>query len=178
MFLGDILWSVAKIGGHYLSGDLQDVLYVACYVPMAFAGREQMRLSATASGTESSASMPLAQSLPYASMLTAFLVLVSFTRGDIGSPATVMTIVVFGLALLVMVRQALVLRDDALIRERRAARMVEERYASLIANASDVIMTDRRRRLTALCISRFRTHARSQAGSRRRQESARGLDGR
>ena len=141
MFLGDILWSVAKIGGHYLSGDLQDVLYLACYVPMAAAGREQMRLSATASGTESRASKPLAQSLPYASMLTAFLVLVSFTRGDIGSPATVMTIIVFGLALLVMVRQALVLRDDALIRERRAARMVEDRYASLIANASDVIMT-------------------------------------
>jgi diguanylate cyclase (GGDEF)-like protein/PAS domain S-box-containing protein len=73
-------------------------------------------------------------------MLTAFLVLVSFTRGDIGSPATVMTIVVFGLTLLVMVRQALVLREDALTRERRAARMVEARYASLIANASDVIM--------------------------------------
>ena len=141
MFLGDILWSVAKIGGHYLSGDLQDVLYLACYVPMVAAGREQMRLSATKSGTETSASMPLAQTLPYASMLTAFLVLVTFTRGDIGSPATVMTIVVFGLALLVMVRQALVLRDDALIRERRAARMVEDRYASLIANASDVIMT-------------------------------------
>ena len=141
MFLGDILWSVAKIGGHYLSGDLQDVLYLTCYVPMAFAGREQMRLSAATSRTEKSASLPLAQSLPYASMLTAFLVLVSFTRGEIGSPATVMTIVVFGLALLVMVRQALVLRDDALIRERRAARMVEERYASLIANASDVIMT-------------------------------------
>ena len=39
-----------------------------------------------------------------------------------------------------MVRQALVLRENALSRERRAARMVEERYASLIANASDVIM--------------------------------------
>ncbi|HZF26220.1 MAG TPA: EAL domain-containing protein [Steroidobacteraceae bacterium] len=141
MFLGDILWSVAKIGGDYLSGDLQDVLYVSCYVPMAFAAREQMRASATTSRIESGASRTLAQSLPYASMLTAFLVLVSFTRGDIGSPATVMTIVVFGLALLVMVRQALVLRDDALIREQRAARMVEDRYASLIANASDVIMT-------------------------------------
>jgi diguanylate cyclase (GGDEF)-like protein/PAS domain S-box-containing protein len=47
---------------------------------------------------------------------------------------------VFGLTLLVMVRQALVLREDALTRERRAARMVEDRYASLIANASDVIM--------------------------------------
>ena len=39
-----------------------------------------------------------------------------------------------------MVRQGVTLRGDALLRERRAARMVEERYASLIANASDVIM--------------------------------------
>jgi diguanylate cyclase (GGDEF)-like protein/PAS domain S-box-containing protein len=138
MFLADILWSVAKISGDYLPGALQDVLYVACYVPLAAAGREQMR--ATKARTAASASNSLAQSLPYGAMLTAFLVLVSFTRGDIGSPATVMTIVVFGLTLLVMVRQALVLREDALTRERRAARMVEARYASLIANASDVIM--------------------------------------
>ena len=39
-----------------------------------------------------------------------------------------------------MVRQSLVLRGDALVREKRAARMVEDRFASLIANASDVIM--------------------------------------
>ena len=138
MFLADILWSVAKISGDYLPGALQDVLYVACYVPLAAAGREQMR-AITARGVPR-ASDSLAQSLPYAAMLTAFVLLVSFTRGDIGSPATVMTIVVFGLTLLLMVRQALVLREDALTRERRAARMVEERYASLIANASDVIM--------------------------------------
>jgi diguanylate cyclase (GGDEF)-like protein/PAS domain S-box-containing protein len=138
MFLGDILWSVAKISGDYLPGALQDVLYLVCYVPLAAAGREQMRAT-TARGAPR-ASDSLAQSLPYAAMLTAFLVLVSFTRGDIGSPATVMTIVVFALTLLVMVRQALVLRGDALTRERRAARMVEDRYASLIANASDVIM--------------------------------------
>jgi diguanylate cyclase (GGDEF)-like protein/PAS domain S-box-containing protein len=137
MFLGDILWSVAKISGDYLPGSLQDVLYVACYVPLAAAGREQMRAVTARAAQRSSA---LAQSLPYAAMLTAFLVLVSFTRGDIGNPATVMTIVVFGLTLLVMVRQALVLREDALTRERRAARLVEDRYASLIANASDVIM--------------------------------------
>ena len=138
MFLADILWSVAKISGDYLPGALQDVLYLVCYVPLAAAGREQMR--AITVRTAPRASDSLAQSLPYAAMLTAFLLLVSFTRGDIGSPATVMTIVVFGLTLLVMVRQALVLREDALTRERRAARMVEDRYASLIANASDVIM--------------------------------------
>jgi diguanylate cyclase (GGDEF)-like protein/PAS domain S-box-containing protein len=138
MFLADIVWSVAKISGHYLPGALQDVLYVGCYVPLAAAGREQMRVRPAR--VVPSVSDSLAQSLPYAAILTAFLVLVSFTHGDIGSPATVMTIVVFGLTLLVMVRQALVLREDALTRERRAARMVEDRYASLIANASDVIM--------------------------------------
>jgi diguanylate cyclase (GGDEF)-like protein/PAS domain S-box-containing protein len=138
MFLGDILWSIAKITGSYLPGAFQDVLYSACYVPLAAAGCEQMRASTVR--VASIASDSLAQSLPYAAMLTAFLVLVYFTRGDIGGPATVMTIVVFGLTLLVMVRQALVLREDALTRERRAARMVEDRYASLIANASDVIM--------------------------------------
>jgi diguanylate cyclase (GGDEF)-like protein/PAS domain S-box-containing protein len=73
-------------------------------------------------------------------MLAAFLVLVYFARGDIGGPATIMTMIVFALTLLFMVRQTVVLRGDALVRERRAARMVEERYASLIANASDVIM--------------------------------------
>jgi diguanylate cyclase (GGDEF)-like protein/PAS domain S-box-containing protein len=73
-------------------------------------------------------------------MLTAFLVLVYFSRGEIGGPAAMMTMVVFTLTLLLMVRQGVILRGDALVREKRAARMVEDRYASLIANASDVIM--------------------------------------
>ena len=139
MLLGDVMWSVAKITGHYLSGDIPDVLYVACYVPLAAAGREQMRFSET--GTGSAVSQGIAQALPYAAMLAALGVLVSLTHGDLRSPATVMTLVVFVLALLVMVRQALGMREEALTRERRAARLVEERYASLIANASDVIMT-------------------------------------
>jgi diguanylate cyclase (GGDEF)-like protein/PAS domain S-box-containing protein len=141
MLLADVMWSVAKITGHYLSGDLQDVLYLACYLPMSLAGREQMRVGASVRGRGWNVSKSLAQALPYAAMVAALLVLVSLTHGDIRNPATLMTIVVFGLALLVMARQALSLREDALVRERRAARLVEERYASLIANASDVIMT-------------------------------------
>jgi len=142
MFLADIIWSLAKIGGYYLPGGLQDILYLSCYVPLAAAGREHMRES-VGTASSPSASNPsdvLARSLPYAAMLTAFLVLVYFTRGDIGGPAAVMTIVVFALTLLLMVRQAVILREDAATRERRAARMVEDRYESLIANASDVIM--------------------------------------
>jgi diguanylate cyclase (GGDEF)-like protein/PAS domain S-box-containing protein len=140
MFLADILWSLAKVRGYYLPGGLQDVLYVSCYVPIAAAAREQMSAIATAGRTVSNSSAALARALPHASMLAAFLVLVYFARGEIGGPATVMTMVVFALTLLLMVRQGVVLRGDALVRERRAARMVEDRYASLIANASDVIM--------------------------------------
>jgi diguanylate cyclase (GGDEF)-like protein/PAS domain S-box-containing protein len=140
MFLGDILWSLAKVGGYYLPGGLQDVLYLSSYVPLAAAGREQMRAAAMSAPAQSRAPDALARSLPYAAMLAAFLVLVNFTRGDIGGPAGVMTMVVFALTLLLMVRQAVVWREDALTREQRAARMVEDRYASLIANASDVIM--------------------------------------
>ncbi len=140
MFLGDILWSLAKVRGYYLPGGFQDVLYLSCYVPVAAAGRAQMRSIAAPARTMSNTSDALARSLPYAAMLAAFLVLVYLARGDIRGPSTVMTMIVFALTLLFMVRQGVVLRGDALLRERRAARMVEERYASLIANASDVIM--------------------------------------
>jgi diguanylate cyclase (GGDEF)-like protein/PAS domain S-box-containing protein len=140
MFLGDILWSVAKVRGYYLPGGLQDVLYLACHIPLAAAAREQLRSDATSTQLAPHASDALARSLPYAAMFAAFLVLVYFTPGEIGSPATVMTMIVFAITLLLMVRQAVVLREDAVTRERRAARLVEDRYASLIANASDVIM--------------------------------------
>src|SRR5262249_32351873 len=107
---------------------------------IAAAGREQLRASAAPPRAMSNTSDALAHSLPYAAMLAAFLVLAYFTRGDISGPATLMTMIVFALALLLMVRQAVVLRGDALGREQRATRRVEARYAPLIANASDVIM--------------------------------------
>ncbi|HEY3783799.1 MAG TPA: EAL domain-containing protein [Steroidobacteraceae bacterium] len=140
MFLSDVLWSLAKMRGYYLPGQFQDVLYLCWYVPVAAAGRQQMRSRSDSELTMSSTSDSLARSLPYASVLAAFLVLVCLSRGEIGGPATVMTMVVFALMLLFMVRQGVVLRGDALVRERKAARVVEDRYASLIANASDVIV--------------------------------------
>jgi diguanylate cyclase (GGDEF)-like protein/PAS domain S-box-containing protein len=140
MFLADILWSLAKVRGYYLPGGFQDVPYLVWYAPVAAAGREQLRSISTPEVATSSRSDALARSLPYAAMLAAFLVLVYFARGDIRGPATVMTMIVFALTLLSMVRQGIALRGDALVRERRAARLVEDRFASLIANASDVIM--------------------------------------
>ncbi len=52
------------------------------------------------------------------------------------------------------------LRDDALLREQRAAGMVEARYASLITNASDVIMIVAADGLPALRLAGRRAHPR------------------
>ena len=140
MFMADMFWSLAKLGGYYAAGELQDVFYLTCYVPWAAAGREQMRAPMKSAPVESNTADTLARALPYAALLTALLVLVYSTRTDIGRPAALMTTVVFALTLLLMVRQGVILRGDAVVRERRAARLVEDRFASLIANASDVIM--------------------------------------
>ena len=128
MFLGDIFWSLGKVRGYYLPGGVQDVLYLACYLPLAAAGRAQMRAVATAAREISRTSGALARSLPYAAMAAAFLVLIYLSRGGLGGQATLMIGIVFALTLLLMFRQAVVLR------------MTEEHYASLVANASDVIM--------------------------------------
>ena len=139
MFIADIFWSLAKMGGSYASGGLQDFFYMASYVPWAAAGREQMRLSERAATTSETADA-LARALPYAALLIPFLVLVYLARDDIGGSSAGVTIVIFALTVLLMVRQGVILRSDAVMRERRAARMMEDRFESLIANASDVIM--------------------------------------
>ncbi|MGH8320097.1 MAG: putative bifunctional diguanylate cyclase/phosphodiesterase [Steroidobacteraceae bacterium] len=128
MFLGDILWSLAKVRGYYLPGGLEDVLYLACYLPMAAAGRAQLRAVTTPARETSRTSSALARSMPYAAMAAAFLVLIYLSRGGLGGEATLMIGIVFVLTLLLMFRQAVVLR------------MAEEHYASLVAHASDVIM--------------------------------------
>jgi len=140
MFAGDIVWSLAKMRGYYLPGDSSEVMYLVSYVPLAAAARAQLRSIATPPPATSQNADALARALPYGAMLAAFLMLVYLSGGDVSGPANLMMMVVFALMLLLMVRQSMVLRGDALARERRAARMVEDRYASLIANASDVIM--------------------------------------
>jgi diguanylate cyclase (GGDEF)-like protein/PAS domain S-box-containing protein len=140
MFLADIVWSLARLRGYYIPGGFHLVLYLCSCVPLAAAAREQVRVTDPRERAGSAAPDALARALPYAGMFAAFLVLVYFARGEVGRPASVMIMIVFALALLLLVRQVVMLRGDALVRERRAARLVEDRYASLIANASDVIM--------------------------------------
>ena len=140
MSVADIVWAMSKVGGDYLPGGLSDALYLSCYVWLAAAAREQLRGPLPSRRTPGTLSSALVQGMPYIAMMISFTVLVYLQSSTAASPVNMMTVVIFVLTALVMVRQGVLSRDDALLRERRAAGMVEARYASLIRNASDVIM--------------------------------------
>ena len=140
MQLADLFWAMAKITGTYLPGGMSDAIYLSCYAALIAAAREQLRGAPLARQEASALGGVLVQGMPYVAMLVSFLVLVYVESSSMSSPATAMTVIIFALTLLVMLRQGVMSRDDALVRERRAAGIVEARYASLIKNASDVIM--------------------------------------
>ncbi len=140
MSFADIVWAMSKVSGSYLPGGVSDAIYLACYVWLGAAAREQLRGAPPARRAPGAFSTALMQGLPYVAMMVSFLMLVYVESSTTASPVNMMTVVIFVLTSLVIVRQGVLLRDDAVLRERRAAGMVEARYASLIRNASDVIM--------------------------------------
>jgi diguanylate cyclase (GGDEF)-like protein/PAS domain S-box-containing protein len=140
MSVADIVWAMAKVTGGYQLGGLSDAIYLTCYAFIIAAAREQLRGAPAVRPQPSALGSAVVQGMPYVAMLVSFLVLVYVEKSSMSSPATAMTVIIFVLTLLVMLRQGVISRDDALLRERRAAGIVEARYASLIRNASDVIM--------------------------------------
>ncbi len=140
MFLADIVWAMSKVTGTYFPGGMSDAIYLSCYGWLGAAAREQLRGEPAVRKAPSAFGAALVQGMPYVAMLASFLVLAYLESRTASSPTTTMTAVIFVLTLLVMLRQGVLSRDDALVRERRAANVVEARYASLIKNASDVIM--------------------------------------
>jgi diguanylate cyclase (GGDEF)-like protein/PAS domain S-box-containing protein len=141
MFLGDIVWAASVVVNQYISGDnFSDVLYLACYAGLAAAAQVQIRDRSRPERQRSAGASAITQGIAYAGLGLSFFVLVYFAADDGSSPVTVMTIAIFVLAILVMARQSVILRDAALARQRKAVDLVEARFASLIRNASDVIM--------------------------------------
>jgi diguanylate cyclase (GGDEF)-like protein/PAS domain S-box-containing protein len=140
MFLADIVWATAVVVDQYLPGNFSDVLYLACYAGLAGAAQVQIRDRSKPDRHAAPTAGAMTQAIPYVGLALSFFVLLYFAAGDGESPVTVMTVSIFVLAILVMARQSVILRDDARIRQRQAVDLVEARFASLIRNAYDVIM--------------------------------------
>ncbi|GAC1504566.1 MAG: hypothetical protein NVS1B6_12590 [Steroidobacteraceae bacterium] len=87
----------------------------------------------TGAGNARDRRIPLLVLAGFATMIFGdILVLAYFTRGDIGGPATVMTMIVFCLMLLLMVRQGVVLREKCI--EPRASRSPHGRESLRLAH--------------------------------------------
>jgi diguanylate cyclase (GGDEF)-like protein/PAS domain S-box-containing protein len=140
MSIADIVWAMSKVDGSYIPGSLSDVIYLTCYLWLAAAARAQLQGAASARPAPGALSVALVEGMPYIAMMISFMVLVYVDSSTLTSPVNMMTVIIFVLTSLVMVRQGVLSRDAAVLRERRAAGIVEARYASLIKNASDVIM--------------------------------------
>ena len=140
MCVADIVWAMSKVIGTYLPGGLSDAIYLSCYVWLAAAAREQLRGAPQVRRAPGAFSVALMQGMPYIAMTVSFLVLIYVGSSTEATPVNTMTVLIFLLTSLVILRQGVLSRDDARLRERRAAGVVEARYASLIKNASDVIM--------------------------------------
>ncbi len=141
MFLGDIVWATAVVENSYFSGaNFSDVLYLACYAGLAGAAQVQIRDKSRPDRQRTAAGGVLTQGVAYAGLGLSFFVLVYFAGGDGKDSVTIMTAAIFVLAVLVIARQSVILRDDAKERQRKAVDLVEARFASLIRNASDAIM--------------------------------------
>ncbi len=141
MFLADIVWATSVVANDYLSGkNFSDIPYLACYAFLAGAAQVQIRDKSKPERQRSASGGALTQGIAYVGLGLAFFVLVYFAADDGKSPVTIMTIAIFVLAILVMARQGVILKDDARLRQRQAIDLVEARFASLIRNASDVIM--------------------------------------
>ena len=140
MSFADVVWAMSKVEGSYLPGSVSDALYLSCYVWLAAAAREQLRGEPAARRPHDGFGGTIVRAMPYSAMAISFAVLVYVESSTATSPVNTMTVILFVLTSLVMVRQGVISRDDALLREQRAAGLVEARYASLIRNAADVIM--------------------------------------
>ena len=140
MSFADIIWAMSKVQGSYLPGAASDALYLSCYVWLGAAALAHLRDEPDTRRTPSALSNAIVHGMPYIAMMISFSVLVYVESSSATSPVNTMTVIIFVLTLLVMVRQGVISRDDALLRERRAAGLVEARYASLIKNATDVIV--------------------------------------
>ncbi|HEX6570707.1 MAG TPA: EAL domain-containing protein [Steroidobacteraceae bacterium] len=140
MSFADIIWAMSKVQGSYLPGAASDALYLSCYVWLGAAAREHLRGEPNLRRPPSALGSAVVRGMPYIAMMISFSVLVYVESSAASSPVNTMTVIIFVLTSLVMVRQGVISRDDALLREQRAAGLVEARYASLIKNATDVIM--------------------------------------
>ena len=137
--VGDAVWAALSLYGGYETGGVADAFWLVQNVLLvAAADHERRRLASPASGGEVPAPGP--NLLPFVSVILGYGLLVTET---IVNPHAAMADLVAGavaLTVLVMGRQALLLRENSRLLVKAAARVSEARLSALVEHSSDVIL--------------------------------------
>ena len=126
----------------YEGGDWPDILWIgASFLMLVSAHCQHWRASLAHEelGEEDHAVRPFSW-LPYAAIAVGYGLLIVLSRDSWAEPLGAVIIGAVGLTGLVVARQIAAVRENARLSAENAARQTEARFASLVQNASDVIL--------------------------------------
>jgi diguanylate cyclase (GGDEF)-like protein/PAS domain S-box-containing protein len=139
MFVADVGYGQLNLTGAFGLERWPDVIYISSTLLVALAGYFQAHPGAVSDGRGKALSRWLL-ALPYVALAAGYSVLLTLAMGKVTGE---LVEVLFGAVLLtavVLIRQELVLRDNSRLLAEQARRESEERFRTLAANSSDVVV--------------------------------------
>jgi diguanylate cyclase (GGDEF)-like protein/PAS domain S-box-containing protein len=139
MFVADVGYGQLNLTGSFGVERWPDIIYLSSTLLIALAGYFQAHPGATADGRGKALSRWLL-ALPYVALAAGYSVLVALAMGQITGELIEVLYGAVVLTAVVLVRQELVLRDNSRLLTEQARRESEERFRTLAANTSDVVL--------------------------------------
>ena len=139
MFVADVGYGQLNLTGSFGLERWPDIIYLSSTLLIALAGYFQAHPATSAEGHGKALSRWLL-ALPYVALAAGYSVLVGLAMGQITGELIEVLYGAVVLTAVVLVRQELVLRDNSRLLTDQARRESEERFKTLAANTSDVVV--------------------------------------
>jgi diguanylate cyclase (GGDEF)-like protein/PAS domain S-box-containing protein len=139
MFVADVGYGQLNLTGSFGLERWPDIIYLSSTLLIALAGYFQGHPGRLAEGRGMAMSRWLL-ALPYVALAAGYSVLVALAMGQVTGELIEVLYGAVVLTAVVLVRQELVLRDNSRLLTEQARRESEERFRTLAANTSDVVV--------------------------------------
>ena len=140
MFVADIGYGGLTLAGAFNAQRWPDVGYLSSSLLIALAGYLQAHPARTQATAESAGLGGWLHALPYAGLAAGYGIVIVFARGSVSNELRGVFLGALVLTALVLLRQEIVLRENAHLLARQARRESEARFEALTANTTDAIV--------------------------------------